>query len=181
MNGDDDGNATAGTFTSGSNAGKWYITNKKDGTTPTPPTTDQDLGAPEHKKTILKTGEEDYRLSLDVKGEVGQATPIDVLLIVDESNSMKGNGKSNVDKAVANLVRQLKASDIKENIKIAIVGFSGTLGDWVWDTFFSGHYENDKANNDARTRMEWKKVTELGSSPFGADSRRWNKLAGRCS
>lgn len=167
LNGDDDGNATAGTFTSGSNAGKWYITNKKDGTTPTPPTTDQDLGAPEHKKTILKTGEEDYRLSLDVKGEVGQATPIDVLLIVDESNSMKGNGKSNVDKAVANLVRQLKASDIKENIKIAIVGFSGTLGDWVWDTFFSGHYENDKANNDARTRMEWKKVTELGSSPFG--------------
>ncbi len=167
LKGADDGNATAGQFTSGSNVGKWYITNKKDKTTPTPPTTDQDLGKPEHKKTILKQGENDYRLSLDVKGEVGQATPIDVLLIVDESNSMKGNGKSNVDKAVANLVRQLKASEIKDNIKIAIVGFSGTLGDWVWDTLFSGHYENETANNDARTRMEWKKVTELGSSPFG--------------
>lgn len=167
LNGANDGNATAGTFSSGSNDGKWYITNKKNGTTPTPPTTDQDLGAPEHKKTILKTGKEDYRLSLDVKGEVGQATPIDVLLIVDESNSMAGAGKRNVDNAVAKLVRQLKDSEIRDNIKIAIVGFSGTLGDWVQDTWFSGHYENDKANNDARTRMEWKKVTELGSSPFG--------------
>lgn len=68
----------------GSKAEKWYITNKKNGTTPTPPTPDQDLGKPEHKKTILKQGEYDYRLSLDVKGEVGQATPIEVLLIVDE-------------------------------------------------------------------------------------------------
>lgn len=166
LNGDDDGNATAGTFTSGSKAEKWYITNKKNGTTPTPPTTDQDLGKPEHKKTILKQGEYDYRLSLDVKGEVGQATPIDVLLIVDESNSMDGAGKRNVDKAVAQLVRQLKASDIKDNIKIAIVGFSGTEGTWIWDGILSGHYE-DEADNDARTRMDWTKVTELGASPFG--------------
>ena len=166
LNGDDDENATAGTFTSGSKAEKWYITNKKNGTTPTPPTPDQDLGAPEHKKTILKNGN-DYRLSLDVKGEVGQATPIDVLLIVDESGSMEGDGKRNVDKAVAQLVGQLKASDIKDNIKIAIVGFSGTKGTWVWDSLFSGHYEGDEADNDARTRMPWTKVTELGSSPFG--------------
>ena len=165
LNGDDDENATASTFTSGSKAEKWYITNKKNGTTPTPPTPDQDLGKPEHKKTILKQGEYDYRLSLDVKGEVGQATPIDVLLIVDESNSMDGAGKRNVDKAVAQLVRQLKASDIKDNIKIAIVGFSGTIGEWVGG-FFSGHYK-DEAYNDARRRMDWTKVTELGSSPFG--------------
>lgn len=165
LKGANDGNATAGTFSSGSNAGKWYITNKKNGTTPTPPTPDQDLGKPEHKKTILKQGEYDYRLSLDVKGEVGQATPIDVLLIVDESNSMDSAGKRNVDKAVAQLVRQLKASDIKDNIKIAIVGFSGTIGEWVGG-FFSGHYK-DEAYNDARTRMDWTKVTELGSSPFG--------------
>ena len=167
LNGTGDENATAGRFTSGSNNGKWYITNKKNGTTPTPPTTDQDLGKPEHKKTILKQ-ENNYRLSLDVKGEVGQATPIDVLLIVDESNSMEDDGKTNVDKAVAQLVGQLKASDIKDNIKIAIVGFSGTKRTLVQDSPWSfPYYKDDEPYNDARTRMEWKKVTELGASPFG--------------
>ncbi|WP_440322706.1 DUF7604 domain-containing protein [Laedolimicola sp.] len=169
--GTDDGNATAGTFTSGSNAGKWYITNKKDGTTPTPPTTDQDLGAPEHKKTILKTGEEDYRLSLDVKGEVGAATPIDVLLIVDRSSSMAdtgSNGKTRmqiVNNAISKLVSKLKGPDVKTTINISIVGFSGTSTDY-WP--YTDAPYNDAEENPT---LSWTNIKNVGTSNVTVDAR----------
>lgn len=51
---------------------------------------DTGLGAPEHKKTIEKKSDDKYTLSLDVTGAVGKTKPIDVLLIVDCSGSMKG-------------------------------------------------------------------------------------------
>lgn len=171
LNGDDDGNAMAGTFTSGSNAGKWYITNKKDGTTSTPPTTDQDLGAPEHKKTILKTGGEDYRLSLDVKGEVGAATPIDVLLIVDRSSSMAdtgSNGKTRmqiVNNAISKLVSKLKGPDVKTTINISIVGFSGTSTDY-WPYM-------DVPYNDAEENptLSWTNIKNVGTPNVTVDAR----------
>lgn len=168
LNGTDDGNATAGTFTSGSNNGKWYITNKKDGTTPTPPTPEQDLGAPEHKKTIQKNGKEDYRLSLDVKGEVGQATPIDVLLIVNRSSSMKNkpskcNRKTRmeiVNDAISKLVSKLKDPNVKTTINISIVGFSGTSADYV---------DSDEPYNDAETTLPWINIKEVGTTNVTVD------------
>lgn len=168
LNGDDDENATASTFTSDSNNGKWYITNKKDGTTPTPPTPEQDLGAPEHKKTIQKNGKEDYRLSLDVKGEVGQATPIDVLLIVDRSSSMKNkpskcNRKTRmeiVNDAISKLVSKLKDPNVKTTINISIVGFSGTSADYV---------DSDEPYNDAETTLPWINIKEVGTTNVTVD------------
>ena len=116
-----DGNATDG----------WYITNTK--RTDIKPA----LNAPQHNKTIYKNGTDNYTLSLDVKGAVGAADPIDVLLIVDESSSMDDTKQENVNKAINTLKTNLQASEAKDNIRLAVVGFSGNNG---W---------GDTANNDA--------------------------------
>lgn len=168
-----DENATADTFKSGTNTGKWYITNKKNGTTPTPPTTDQDLGKPEHKKTILKNKKNDYRLSLDVKGEVGQATPIDVLLIVDRSSSMNETsggyfGKTRmriVNDAISKLVSKLKDPNVETTINISIVGFSGTNGNFY-------PYNDDTPYDDAEKNptLSWTNIKEVGTPTVTVDN-----------
>lgn len=168
-----DENATADTFKSGTNTGKWYITNKKNGTTPTPPTTDQDLGKPEHKKTILKNKKNDYRLSLDVKGEVGQATPIDVLLIVDRSSSMNETsggyfGKTRmqiVNGAISQLVSKLKTPDVKTTINISIVGFSGTNGN-----FYPYNYDTPYDDAEKNPTLSWTNIKEVGTPTVTVDN-----------
>lgn len=81
-------------------------------------------------------------MSLDVKGEVGQATPIDVLLIVDRSSSMNETsggyfGKTRmqiVNGAISQLVSKLKTPDVKTTINISIVGFQGQMGIFILTT-----------------------------------------------
>ncbi|MDD3218025.1 MAG: SpaA isopeptide-forming pilin-related protein [Lachnospiraceae bacterium] len=84
-----------------------------------------ELGTPDHQKTIRKN-EEDYTLSLDVTGVVGEATPIDILLIIDKSYSMNtGSRISNVNSAIQTLLQTLKSADTqKVSINLAAVTFS---------------------------------------------------------
>lgn len=51
------------------------------------------LPAPDHQKYIKSKGNDQYKLTLDVTGKVGEADPIDILLIVDKSGSMKVSGR----------------------------------------------------------------------------------------
>lgn len=78
------------------------------------------------QKTIRKN-EEDYTLSLDVTGVVGEATPIDILLIIDKSYSMNtGSRISNVNSAIQTVCsRRPKSADTqKVSINLATVTFS---------------------------------------------------------
>lgn len=107
-----------------------YIIYEKTGGTTEPdpgdPETPQEpLGEPEHNKTIEKIAEDSYTLSLDVTGKQGDATPIDILLIVDKSNSMNSTRRSNVNNAITILKNQLKNSEIEADIQMAAVTFSG--------------------------------------------------------
>lgn len=93
------------------------------------------LGAPEHHKYIKRngndtTGTDNYTLSLDVKGKQQKKT-VDIMMIVDVSNSMKDkNSKgvtrhSQVTTAVNNMVDSIKTkiqSDVIVNV--GIVEFS---------------------------------------------------------
>ena len=89
------------------------------------------LGEPEHNKTIERTGEDSYTLSLDVTGKQGDATPIDVLLIVDKSNSMNRTRRNNVNNAISILKNRLQSSEIEADIQMAAVTFSGpNSGAW---------------------------------------------------
>ncbi len=136
LKGNDDGKATL----DGSAAEGWYITNTK--RTDIKPA----LNAPQHNKTIYKNGTDDYTLSLDVKGAVGAADPIDVLLIVDESSSMNETRRNNVTNAINTLKANLQASEAKDNIRLAVVGFSGLkTGNYRG----IGYYQ-DSPNNDAQ-------------------------------
>src|SRR5699024_786019 len=90
-----------------------------------PETPQEPLGEPEHNKTIEKTADDSYTLSLDVTGKQGDATSIDILLIVDKSNSMNSTRRNNVNNAITILKNQLKNSEIEADIQMAAVTFSG--------------------------------------------------------
>ena len=94
-----------------------------------------------------------YDLTLEITGKTDTtSTPrkLDVLLIVDESGSMKetmndGSGKNRWESAkaaAAGLVNTL-AANRGLDVRYSIVGYSGDQSDW------------DRAYNDARVRLDW--------------------------
>lgn len=83
------------------------------------------LPAPDHQKYIQSNGNDSYKLTLDVTGKVGEADPIDILLIVDKSGSMEGNGVTNVNNAIKTLKDTLIRANIRAQVKLAVVTFSG--------------------------------------------------------
>lgn len=92
------------------------------------------LGDPAHSKKIKKVDDNHYRLSLDVKGEVGNSSEIDVLFIIDESGSMdesvNGTKRSKiVTDAINTFKTTLQATDAVKNgdliVNAAAVTFSG--------------------------------------------------------
>lgn len=83
------------------------------------------LPAPDHQKYIQSNGNDSYKLTLDVTGKVGEADPIDILLIVDKSGSMEGNGVTNVNNAIKTLKDTLTRANIRAQVKLAVVTFSG--------------------------------------------------------
>ena len=128
--------------------------------------------APEHHKSIAKT-ENGYTLSLDVKGAVGTAKPIDILLIVDTSGSMD-NKYGNFNKAVDELVRQLdeaRRNNPNLDINLAMVRFSSNYGSatnasvrvpWCsFETFGTGRYHLSK--EDCLGGTNWEAGINLGS------------------
>lgn len=125
------------------------------------------LPAPDHQKYIKSKGNDQYKLTLDVTGKVGEADPIDILLIVDKSGSMKDDDRAkNVSTAITTLTKTLKDVNIRAQVKLAVVTFSGDKGQWVQDSYFSGHYE-DEAWNDADLAQNW---TDLNNFTWKLDS-----------
>lgn len=117
------------------------------------------LPAPDHQKYIqkyIKPNDKDkYKLTLDVTGKVGEADPIDILLIVDKSGSMKDNsGVTNVNAAISTLTKTLKDANIRAQVKLAVVTFSGNNGyyDDTWD--------------DAKLAQNWTDLNSFWEQPW---------------
>jgi pilin isopeptide linkage protein len=101
-------------------------------------------------KSVEKTGEDTYTVTLEqyVTGTVteGKATPIDVVLVLDVSGSMKegfGNGYTKKIDSLKNAVNKFIDAIAAKNkdSKIAIVKFSGNKSDDVGNTTYtSGGY-----------------------------------------
>ena len=113
------------------------------------------LPAPDHQKYIKWNGNDQYKLTLDVTGKVGEADPIDILLIVDKSGSMEGNGVTNVNTAISTLTDTLKKANIRAQVKLAVVTFSGN------DEYY------DSPWNDADLAQNW---TDLNSFTWKLES-----------
>lgn len=107
------------------------------------------LGEPEHKKTIEKKDDGSYTLSLDVTGKQGDVTPIDVLLIVDASDSMTNSRVSNVNNAISILKTQLQNADIEADIHMSAVMFNGPTRTG------SENYPQSSRNGDAWVEEDW--------------------------
>ena len=115
------------------------------------------LGEPEHNKTIERKNDGSYTLSLDVTGKQGDATPIDVLLIVDASDSMTSSRVKNVNSAINTLKNQLKNAEIPAEIYMSAVTFNGPTRTG------SENSSQDSRNGDAWVSEEW---TTLDSFDF---------------
>lgn len=113
------------------------------------------LPAPDHQKYIKSHDNDLYTLTLDVTGKVGEADPIDILLIVDKSGSMKGDGVTNVNTAISTLTQTLKDANIRAKVNLAVVTFSGNKG------------YNDGTWNDAKRAQNW---TDLNSFKWTLNS-----------
>lgn len=104
------------------------------------------LPAPDHQKYIKSHDNDLYTLTLDVTGKVGEADPIDILLIVDKSGSMEGSGVTNVNAAIKTLTDTLKEAKIRAQVKLAVVTFSG---------MDSRDDHHDSPWNDADCAQDW--------------------------
>lgn len=138
---------------------------------PTPP--DYSLGEPEHSKQIRKEVSGEYTLSLDVKAKQGNPKPIDILLIVDKSASMKKDSRfSTVSGAVNNLIVALKNSDT--DINLAAVTFSSAVSNgsymvenkngyeaMVYSATPTSYYKGDTAIDAWSYTNGWKSLDEF--------------------
>lgn len=120
------------------------------------------LGTPDHKKYIKQNTIDNYTLSLDVTGKVGETLPIDILLIIDKSGSMAEDDDRYL--YVNNAINKLKAAlkDSETEINIAAVTFS-SAGNSEYTSESDNAYQQNDNKVDAWTAKDWQK---LGSFSF---------------
>lgn len=128
------------------------------------------LGVPEHSKRIKRNSLNDYTLSLDVTGKVGEVLPIDILLIIDKSGSMTeeagenlGDPKrfQNVNTAIQKLKEQLK--NAKVDINMAAVTFS-SAGNYDYVSEKDSNYNQEDNSPDAWMERNWTSIDEFDFS-----------------
>ena len=88
------------------------------------------LPAPGHTKKAVSNGDGTYDLSLDVSGSIGSEAkkiPLDVVMIIDKSNSMNDDNKlTTVKSAATNLVKTLDGNN-GIDVRYNIVQFGGAV------------------------------------------------------
>ena len=128
------------------------------------------LGVPEHSKRIKQNSVNDYTLSLDVTGKVGEVLPIDILLIIDKSGSMKekagedGNDTKrfeNVNTAIQKLKEQLKNAEV--DINMAAVTFS-SAGNHDYLSKNDSNYNQEDNLPDAWMERNWTSIDKFNFS-----------------
>lgn len=128
------------------------------------------LGVPEHSKRIKQNSVNDYTLSLDVTGKVGEVLPIDILLIIDKSGSMKEQAGGdwndtkrleNVNTAIQKLKEQLKSAEV--DINMAAVTFS-SAGNYDYQREKDSDYNEEDDSPDAWMEKNWTSINEFNFS-----------------
>lgn len=112
------------------------------GSTPTPPTPGQNQDMTHDKKAVRRE-DGTYDLTLTVSGAFGSESNkalLDVIYVVDESNSMTDDRFTSTKKAITGLTNAL-AGNSKIDPRFSVVTFSGTTGDGRW--------------NDAEIKIDW--------------------------
>lgn len=137
------------------------------------------LGEPDHNKTIkvnaanLANGVDSYTISLDVTGKIAEAKPIDILLILDISGSMKYNlgedtiannhANSRIAKvhgAIQTLVTTLQNATDAPEIRISMVVFSSNTGSKEVST---DDNRQQTSYGDARELLSWTSLDEFST------------------
>ncbi|WP_270913786.1 DUF7604 domain-containing protein [Allofournierella sp. CML151] len=112
---------------------------------------DVEMETPAHTKQAILNDDGTYDLTLTVSGSTGTATKkaqVDVLMVVDVSNSMNENGRlGNTKNAMKALVEELEGNDTVD-ARYSIVTFSGP------------QYTNtDGSSNNAQVKLDWNSNT----------------------
>lgn len=118
--------------------------------------------APAHRKYIKKNSADNYTLTLDVTGKQDAARPIDVLLIVDQSNSMDQNRRKYVNDAIGELKTSLLSavnSNAGLEVNLGVVTFSGPDSGNSSDT----DYKYNDSTPDAWEKKGWTQLVNESS------------------
>lgn len=122
---------------------------------------------PEHHKYIRYNGDDNYTLTLDVKGAYASETTrpkVDVLLIVDQSGSMgeKISGQSkmkalqSVVSGTGGLTETILGTKSTLDARIAVVGYSGSKDREAYnDAWTVQTWTSDKATVDSSVNQMW--------------------------
>lgn len=129
------------------------------------------LGVPDHNKTIKRNGTDEqgvdnYTISLDVTGKQSEPDPIDILLVLDYSGSMKYRmgsdvnagsvGDSRIGKvqnAITLLKQELQGLSQQTDIRFAMVEFSGPTSGGRSETSYQTSRNNGAG--DASSIQNW--------------------------
>lgn len=155
--------------------GNIYLVFKKDTTGDTGGTIgDITLPAPGHTKKAVSNGDGTYDLSLDVSGSIGSEAkkiPLDVVMIIDKSNSMNDDNKlTTVKRAATNLVKTLNGNN-GIDVRYNIVEFGGTKNPTTSIASSSGWKNSASEAETAISNVKTPKDNQLGGTNYQAGIR----------
>ena len=155
--------------------GNIYLVFKKDTTGDTGGTIgDITLPAPGHTKKAVSKGDGTYDLSLDVSGSIGseaKKVPLDVVMIIDKSNSMNNDNKlTTVKSAAKKLVNTLNGNN-GIDVRYNIVEFGGTADPTTNIASSSGWKNSASEAETAISNVRTPKKNKLGGTNYQAGIR----------
>ena len=155
--------------------GNIYLVFKKDTTGDTGGTIgDITLPAPGHTKKAVSNGDGTYDLSLDVSGSIGseaKKVPLDVVMIIDKSNSMNDDNKlTTVKSAAKKLVNTLNGNN-GIDVRYNIVEFGGTADPTTNIASSSGWKNSASEAETAISNVRTPKDNKLGGTNYQAGIR----------
>lgn len=132
------------------------------------------LPAPGHTKKAVSKGDGTYNLSLDVSGSIGSEAkkiPLDVVMIIDKSNSMNDDNKlTTVKSAAKKLVNTLNGNN-GIDVRYNIVEFGGTKDPTTSIASSSGWKNSASEAETAISNVQTPTNNQLGGTNYQAGIR----------
>lgn len=107
---------------------------------------DEGVQEPAHAKSLVDNGDGTYTVNLDVAGSVSEESrdrgPVDVVLVMDSSGSMKGSRWDTAKSAASALANKLLSDNADGAIQMAVIDFDTTASVMNFNSGWWGNRRN---------------------------------------